>query len=100
MLVDNTAPELSDLKVTMDGNKATLEGTAKDAVSAIVDVRYQVDGEEGWHLATASDKMFDSPSEAFTFTTRALAVGGHQVAVRATDEAGNVAYKSATVVVK
>lgn len=98
--IDHTAPAVGDLAVTVDGNRVTLAGDAKDALSNIVDVRLQVDNQGDWQPAAASDKMFDSPNEAFTATTRALAPGNHRITVRVTDAAGNSSYKAVTVTVK
>ena len=72
----------------------------------MTDVRYQVDGQiagggsEDWQPAAASDKIFDSPEEAFTLTTRPLSTGPHRITVRATDAAGNSSYKAVTINVK
>jgi hypothetical protein len=100
VLVNNTPPAITDLKSVADGSKITISGKATDALSSIVEVRYHVDGEEDWHPAVPSDKLFDSLSEAFTITTRSLAPGAHHIAIRVTDEAGNVAYGSQTVEIK
>ena len=99
-LVVHTPPAVSELKASVDGNKATVTGTAQTKLCPITEVRYQVDGQADWLSAGALDKIFDSPSEAFTLTTRPLAIGNHKIAVRATDSQGNTGYQSITVSVK
>ncbi len=79
---------------------------AKDILSPVADVRYQVDGNLSagttgdWQPAAASDKIFDSPQEAFTLVTRPLSAGPHRITIRATDAAGNSSYKALTIIVK
>jgi hypothetical protein len=105
-MINHTPPTLSDVAATVDGNRVTVTGKAKDGLSAVTDVRYQVDGQiagggsEDWQPAAASDKIFDSPEEAFTLTTRPLSTGPHRITVRATDAAGNSSYKAVTIHVK
>jgi len=103
-VVDHTPPAIGELKVALEGNKVTISGEAKDATSAVVDVRFRVDGQISgggdWQPAAASDKIFDSAQEAFTVVTGPLSAGGHRVTVRATDSQGNSSYKTVTVVVK
>jgi len=70
------------------GNTPTFTGTATDTLSNIAGVEYKVD-DGSWTAATASDGIFDSLSEGYTFTTAALADGAHTVYVRATDAASN-----------
>ncbi|GEM_PF-1290833 len=98
--IDHTPPVIGDLKTAIDANKVTITGEAADAASAIVDVRYQVDGRGDWQPAAASDTIFDSPKEAFTAATTPLSTGGHRIAIRATDAHGNASYKSVTVTIK
>ncbi len=99
--INNTPPVLDDLKAAANTDKSvTLTGHAADSLSPITDVRYQVDGDKDWHPATASDKIFDSPSEGFSAVTRELAIGEHRVTVKAADAQGNVSYKAVMVVVK
>jgi len=100
LLVNNTPPVISEVKTTIDGGQVTVEGVAKDGISAIAEVRYQVDSAVDWQLARASDKMFDSPKEGFTFVTKALPSGSHRITIRAIDAAGNSSSKAVTAVVK
>ncbi|HUO10926.1 MAG TPA: hypothetical protein VM008_21670 [Phycisphaerae bacterium] len=99
-LIDHTPPAIGELAVEVDGNRVKVSGEAKDGVSPVVSVRYQIDGQGDWQPASASDKIFDSPQEAFTIVTRPLSVSAHRITVRATDAAGNSSYKAVTVSVK
>ncbi len=88
---DTTPPTVSITALTPDptnDNTPTFTGTATDTLSNISSVEYRVD-DGSWTAATASDGVFDSPSEGYTFTTTALSDGAHTVYVRATDAATN-----------
>ena len=99
-LVVNTPPTINDVKTTLEDAKATITGTIKGKLSPIVEVRFQIDSQVDWQLAAASDKIFDSPSEGFTLTTKALSASSHRITVRATDAQGNSSYQAVTVNVK
>jgi sugar lactone lactonase YvrE len=98
--IDHTPPTRGELAIKTDGNKVHIAGEAKDATSAIADVRYQIDGQGDWQPAAASDKIFDSAQESFTIVTPPLSAAGHRITVRAVDAQGNAAYKTVTVTVK
>ena len=98
--INHTPPVMGDLGATVEGNRVKIGGEAKDGLSTVVNVRYQIDGQGDWQPAAASDKIFDSPQEAFTIVTRPLSVGPHRITVRATDAAGNSSYKAVTVSVQ
>jgi hypothetical protein len=98
--IDHTPPEIGELKAEVNEGKVTVTGSAKDGLSSLSEVRFQVDGGQDWQVAKSSDTIFDSPSEAFTLTTRQLSAGGHRITVRAMDAAGNCAYKAVSVTVK
>ncbi len=98
--INHTPPVMSNVAASVDGNRVRIAGEAKDGLSPVVNVRYQIDGQGDWQPAAASDKIFDSPQEAFTIVTRPLSVGAHRITVRATDAAGNSSYKAVTVSVQ
>jgi len=86
---DTTAPSVIITALSPDptkDNTPTFTGTATDTESSISSVEYKVDS-GSWIAATASDGVFDSLSEGYTFTTTTLADGAHTVYVRATDAA-------------
>ncbi len=90
VLVDNTAPRVA---VRVVGGVA--RGEAVDGVSAVTRVEFAVDSLE-WRPMRASDGVFDEPNESFEAVLPMFGDGGeHVVAVRATDEAGNLGVASA-----
>jgi hypothetical protein len=99
-LVVGTLPSVADIKAAVAGAKVDVTGIAKAHLCAVADVRFQVDGQGDWQPAAPSDKLFDSPTEGFTLTTRALAVGAHVITVRVTDALGNIGYQAVTVEIK
>ncbi|MBK8480751.1 MAG: hypothetical protein IPL40_06210 [Proteobacteria bacterium] len=89
VLVDNRPPEIATLSV----REANVEGTARDAASPIRELAYALDGER-WRLLEPVDGVFDAQQEAFRLRLPPrLAPGPHTLALRARDEAGNVAVR-------
>jgi PKD repeat protein len=102
---DGTPPEVTATggpSVEIGDTSASFEGTATDASSCIVDVKYRVTAGDGtvvvpgWAQATPWDyQAFDSPSERYRFTVPSLAgYDSWTVEVRATDAHGNIATAS------
>jgi len=90
--VDTIAPTIALIPLSPDptkDNTPTLSGTATDATSPIMSVKYRVDDGD-WIAATAVDGTFNELNENFTFTMAELDDGIHLVQVRATDGAGNI----------
>jgi hypothetical protein len=85
--VDNTRPQV--LELSYDAVGGILKGTARDNLSLIRYLEYSVDGGE-WKYFAPKDGVFDSREEAFEVKIGPLAAGPHFIAVRATDEEGNV----------
>jgi hypothetical protein len=84
-LVDNTRPEVSDLK--QKGPVVT--GRARDAASVINGVEFSVDGED-WRPVAPTDGLWDQKDEAFALRLPPeLKAGPHVVNVRAADGADN-----------
>ncbi|HEY0707003.1 MAG TPA: hypothetical protein VGG33_09405 [Polyangia bacterium] len=85
-LVDNTRPEVIDLK-----QKGTLiSGRARDAASVITSLEYAVDGED-FRPASPADGLCDQKLEAFALRLAdTVSKGPHIVNLRATDAADNV----------
>jgi hypothetical protein len=85
-LVDNTRPEVLDLK--FHGDKLT--GRAHDGTSIITAIEYLVDNGD-WRPVGPDDRILDERDEAFTITLpKSLPAGPHIVNVRAWDQADNV----------
>jgi hypothetical protein len=95
--VDNTRPQV--LQLSFDPASTTLKGVARDNLSLIRFLEYSVDGGE-WKFFAPMDGVFDDREEAFEVKLGALTSGPHSIAVRATDEEGNVGVEKTSVRVK
>jgi sugar lactone lactonase YvrE len=84
-LVDNTKPEVTDLKAS----PPNLTGKVKDDASTISQIEYSIDGGD-WRPATPADGLLDQRSEGFSVTLPSLPPGPHVVTVRAFDSADNI----------
>lgn len=83
--VDNRRPDVTGLKFA-DG---ILTGQAHDNLSLIAALEYSVDGDD-WKSFAPTSGIFDNQTEAFAVKIPDLKPGGHTIAVRATDEEGNI----------
>jgi sugar lactone lactonase YvrE len=93
--VDNTRPAVVNLAF----NSSTLTGIARDNLSLIRNLEYAVDGGE-WKFFAPKDGVFDDREEAFEVKLDPLKPGPHTIAVRATDEEGNIGVEKLSVRVK
>ena len=92
--VDNTRPQVLDL--SYDAASGILKGVARDNLSLIRYLEYAVDGGE-WKFFAPKDGVFDSLEETFEVKIGPLANGPHFIAVRATDEEGNIGVEKVSV---
>ena len=92
-LVDNTKPEVTDLKA----RAPEVTGKVHDDASTISQIEYSIDGNE-WRPAAPTDGILDQRTESFSLKLPTLAPGPHVVTVRAFDAADNVG--SARVIVQ
>jgi hypothetical protein len=99
ILVDNTAPLIGDITNTVTGDSVQIKLNAVDRASTVASLEYAVDSAEGWQLVLPSDKIADSPEEAYDFKVNGLPTGAHQIMFRATDAAGNRAFESIGITV-
>ncbi len=96
----NTLPQISKLRAhARASRRVVVSGLAWTKSCAIVSVRFQIDSHKQWHLAQASNTIFDSPKEAFTAITPRLHRGTHRIGIRAVDSQGNVVYGAVMVTV-
>jgi hypothetical protein len=92
--VDNTRPQV--LQLAYDATGGILRGVAHDNLSLIHYLEYSIDGGE-WKFFAPKDGVFDDREEAFEVKTGLLTAGPHYIAVRATDEEGNVGVEKVSV---
>ncbi|MEM7681772.1 MAG: hypothetical protein AAF288_07435 [Planctomycetota bacterium] len=91
VVVDNTPPAISGLKVEVRGRTAVVSADLTDALSTIESIAYAVDDDEDFRTALPEDLLLDSTSERWSVTLRGLARGAHVVTLRVRDARGNVA---------
>jgi hypothetical protein len=97
IVVDNTAPVIGDVSSRVSGGDATIRLKAADRTTTVAKLEYSVDSSENWQLVLPSDKIADSPEEAYEFVVGGLSGGAHQVRVRCTDAKGNRSFETVTV---
>jgi hypothetical protein len=95
--IDNRRPDV--LQLSFDAASNTLKGVARDNLSLIRFLEYSIDGGD-WKFFAPSDGLFDDREEAFVVKLPSLAAGAHTIAVRATDEEGNVGAEKIAVTAK
>jgi sugar lactone lactonase YvrE len=93
--VDNRRPDVVNLAF----NNNTLTGIARDNLSLIRNLEYSVDGGD-WKFFAPKDGVFDDREETFEVKLDPLKPGPHTIAVRATDEEGNIGVEKLSVRVK
>jgi hypothetical protein len=98
--VDNTPPDLANLRITPAADSAAFTVDITDAASPIAELRYAVDSGDDWNLSLPNDLIYDSTSESVVVKIPDLAPGRHVLTVRATDAQGNTRYLSQTFEIK
>ncbi len=86
--IDNTPPEILDLKASEAGRARTISFTAKDALSWIDKAEYSLNGND-WTLLSPVNKVTDSQMLQYRFEVPA----GQTVSIRVFDEDDNVSVK-------
>ena len=86
--IDNSPPEITNVKITNGGTQCQISFTAKDALSWIDKAEYSINGEQ-WTLLEPVNKVTDSQTLNYTLNANA----GQIVAVRIFDEDDNVVVK-------
>jgi hypothetical protein len=99
-VIDNTPPVIGDLHAEVASRDAKVSLRIVDRTSTVASAEYAVDSARDWQAFLPSDTIWDSPEETASFTVANLSPGPHQIGVRATDSAGNVAYETVYVAVK
>jgi hypothetical protein len=94
-LIDNTPPQILNLKGAIAGNKVEVTWKARDARSNIDKAEYSVNGGE-WLLVEPVTKLSDSPEEDYHLVIDRTP-GEQVIAVRVTDEFDNQAVDKVVV---
>jgi len=89
-LVDNTPPEVVNLRATVSGSSAEARFEAKDPASVLSRAEWSLDGGE-WKLVLPAGRLSDARQASYSVTIPGLADGEHTLAVRLTDEFDNQA---------
>jgi hypothetical protein len=97
IVVDNTPPEVGDLKITPGKGEARIEANVVDITSTVAALAFSVDSADDWQAVLPVDTIADSPEEAYSFVVGGLSAGSHQVTLRATDSQGNQSFTTVTV---
>ena len=100
IVVDNTSPAVEEIELKLKDDTAVLKITVQDELSMIASLFYTVDSNDKWVATLPQDLVYDTKDETFVIMTDELEKGEHIIAVRATDDAENICYKSFTVEVK
>jgi hypothetical protein len=100
LVVDNTPPDIGDIKWKQTGAAIHLEFSAVDQSSIVAAVDYIVDSGKDWQFVLPTSSIYDSPTASISFDLQGLAPGTHQVTLRATDSKGNQAFQNVFVKVE
>ncbi len=99
VVIDNTAPVITQSDVRIDGHTVTLSLTVEDAFTIIGKVQYTVDSNEKWHGTLPEDKVYDTRSEDVSIRIDDLKSGPHVIAVSVSDELDNTRYQTFEVTI-
>lgn len=99
VVVDNTAPEVSDLSCHVSGKMVKILGTISDEFSVLTKVEYSVDSATEWKKVLPEDGIFDSRLEMLRFELEIAQPGEHLVTLRLEEASGNVLYRNLSVVI-
>jgi hypothetical protein len=95
-IIDNTPPEVLNLKAVVERNKAIVTFMASDRWLPLDGCDYTVDAGD-WTVILPTDGIPDTQQEYFAFTTAELSRGEHTIMIRVQDIAQNAAYASVTI---
>ncbi|MEZ5354949.1 MAG: hypothetical protein R2762_20120 [Bryobacteraceae bacterium] len=89
-VIDNTAPRITGLTASRNGNRVEVKWNAADAVNVISLAEYSIDGGE-WMVAEPTTRLSDSSEHSYVLGLDAIAAGEHTIAVRVSDRFDNQA---------
>lgn len=99
-VVDNTPPEIEQLRLQVRKKTATIVLKVNDEYTAIGGVHYTVDSNEKWTAAQPDDSVFDTTRETVTIRIDDLEPGEHVTAVKIADDLENTVYRTLDLTVK
>ncbi len=99
VVIDNTAPEIRESAVRVDGNSAQLVLLVEDAYTVVGKVEYTVDSNDKWMGTLPDDKVYDTLAEGITIQIDDLTSGEHVIAVAVSDDLENTRYKTFEVTI-
>ena len=94
VVVDNTRPAIRKYAIEAGEGRVALKLQVSDELSAIEKADYTVDSNAEWKGVLPDDLVYDTTAEDFTVVIEDLEAGGHIIAIRVSDHAGNTAYKT------
>jgi hypothetical protein len=112
VVIDNTGPSVEVRSIENAGKiiktkpaevksgKVTIQIAVIDIFSAISSLQYTVDSNTDWLSAVPDDLVYDTTNETVTIALEELGTGEHVLAVKASDDVGNVTYKTIELLVK
>jgi len=99
-VVDNTPPQIEQLRPQIRKRAATVLLKVRDEYTAIGGVHFTVDSNEKWITALPDDSVYDTTTETFTITIDDLAPGEHVLALKIADDLENTVYKTLDLTIK
>ncbi len=97
VLIDNSAPEIAEPEVEVEGRAAELRFEVTDNLSGVQAVHFVVNEDDNWRLALPEDMIYDSTTETIAVTIPDLPRGHNVITLRATDRQGNTRYRAVNV---
>jgi hypothetical protein len=94
IVVDNTGPKVRKYALEKTGKTATLKLEVADEQSVISKLEYTLDSNTEWKGSLPEDGVCDTTEEGFTIAIEDLEPGEHVLALKITDDVGNVAFQT------
>ncbi len=89
VVIDNTPPKISDLKITKSGAGLSIRLTAHDNLSCISDSIYKIDGSDGFALGSPTAALSDALTATLAADNVSVSKGAKKVTIQVFDRAGN-----------
>jgi hypothetical protein len=87
-IIDNTPPDILNLKAVRERGRVRVTFRASDALSVIHRAEFSVDGGD-WQFVLPADQIADSLVEDYSFLTPDISAAEHVIAVRVFDKCEN-----------